>query len=679
MPPEQSSQRLSEAKAFLDFSYFIEQEGESKIFPDFSCFLKQEGKTTIHPDFSCFAKNEEENTSLTLSLKDSSCLATKNSQISDYNDMQNLDRRSSYFLPPGVNAFQNQVNDGAIRYQGIPPHELVFDPHSEKAFFCFGSDGLDKYVGKEARADGHILVLGGSGSGKTTGIALPTLQTWKGPIFTFDFKGDLTAWAKEMGRAPKVLYLLDGWENDFFFDPYDLLRKGGENHVIENAREIAEALIPSYSENEQETFWIYAARGLLSAAIVYYFRLGLDFIETMLLIKRQSTDELVQTIRGDELAIMCLLGDLLGSKEETAGISTEIHNHILDFVSSSIVINALSTSPAEHKGLITLEDLAHEDIFIQIDQSRVPQWNGLIRLILVQLIKTLERRPEKYAPEGQQIEPTLLLLDEFPQYGRIKELTSAMKVLRSKNVTFSLFCQSFADLEETYGKTTRETVIDNCSYLAILGAQDPQTSQSLSEMVGTHRGANSSISCNTDIYGRPQGFSMSYVEEERLIIRPEELKTLNQIILLNPYGHGFCRVEKNTQFQKDVPELIQKKEGKGLMKTSVENQLKEAQKKEKFLENRRKCEKKKEAERKTKCEAHRRFLIGERLTHYFPQLLDNCSEGQEADEVVLKQLDSILYVLSMDSAMLESLKMKAQEQELICESLVESNYSNTSQ
>lgn len=616
-----------------------------------------------YPDFSYFFEKEED-IAISISMQDSTAPPSAVGYPPGYVSAQSLGYTQHHRIPSEMAAFKDRVAIGEIQRRGVLPHELVFDPKEENSFFCFGEDILGKLVGRDSKDDGHILVLGGSGSGKTTGIALPTLATWKGPIFTFDFKGDLTAWSKDSGRDPEVLFLLEGWGNEFYLDPYDLLRKGGEGHVIENAREIAEALIPLYSENRKDTFWIYAARGLLSAAIAYYFRLGLDFIDTMLLIKKQNTCGLVETIRRDPLASMCLPGELLHSSEQTAGVSTDIHNYILDFVSNQAVLDALSASPAEHKQLITWEDLAHRDIFIRIDQSRVSQWSSLIRLMLVQLIKTLERRPEKFSPEGQQIEPTLLLLDEFPQYGQVKELTSAMKVLRSKNVTFSLFCQSFADLEETYGKATRETIVDNCSYLAVLGAQDPDTSKYLSEMIGTYKDVNSSISCNKDIYGQTQSFNTSLTEVERPVIRPEEFKTLDDIILLNPYEHGFCRVKKSTWFQKAPPEMENLKKGDNHMGISIENRLhqaEQAEKKAKFLEDQRKLAQKKEAEDKKKNEARKYFIIGEMVTRHFPRLLERCLEGPEAEKAALENLDSILYLLSIDRTMMETLQSKAHE------------------
>ena len=181
-----------------------------------------------------------------------------------------------------------------------------------------------------------------------------------------------------------------------------------------------------------------------------------------------------------------------------------------------------------------------------------------MRLILVQLIRTLERRPEKYEPAGRRIPPTLLMLDEFPQYGKIEVITSALKILRSKNVTISLFCQSLADLDETYGKDTRRTILDNCPYKAILSASDAETQRYFSDLVGTVKVPSKSVTANFDELGYPAGYSVSVNESREPIIHPHEFAALEDIVLLHPGPERFCRVKKETYFRKKLyPELIE--------------------------------------------------------------------------------------------------------------------------
>lgn len=436
----------------------------------------------------------------------------------------------------------------------IPPSMLF--PSRYTSFFLFGKTPTGESVGKDHGDDGHIAVFGGSGSGKTTGIAIPSLCTWKGTIFSFDFKGDLLRYALKRRNA-KILYFLRGRKNRYWLDPYYLLSEEGEDNLVQNARELAHAIIPLPREI-REPCWIMAARDILTGAIVYYFKQGIGFIDTMIEVKTTKITDLLEKFNDDKLAKICINPNLNLTPKTLAGISLELHIHITVFVTDPLIQDVLSPSEDGHKEQIRWEDLDTGDVFIRIDQSRIDQWGGVMRLILVQLIRTLERRPEKYEPAGRRIPPTLLMLDEFPQYGKIEVITSALKILRSKNVTISLFCQSLADLDETYGKDTRRTILDNCPYKAILGASDAETQHYFSDLVGTVKVPSKGVTANFDELGYPFGYSVSVNESREPIIHPHEFASLEDIVLLHPGPERFCRVEKETCFRKNLyPEPIE--------------------------------------------------------------------------------------------------------------------------
>lgn len=440
---------------------------------------------------------------------------------------------NEYYLQPGNN---------------IPP-SMVFSSRYT-SFFLFGKTEDGYAVGKDHEADGHIAVFGGSGSGKTTGIAIPSLCTWKGTIFSFDFKGDLLKYAIKR-RNVKILSFLRGHKNRYWYDPYFFLRQDGEDNLAQNACELANAIIPLPREI-REPCWVMAARNILAGAIVYYFRLGKEFIDTLIEVKTTKIEDLLKNFNNDQLAKSCIDPNLNLNPKTLAGVSMELHNHIFTFATDTLIQDILSPSEDGSKEQITWRNLDIGDIFIRMDQSKIEQWGSVIRLMLVQLVRTLERRPEKYEPAGKRIPPTLLLLDEFPQYGKIDVITSSLKILRSKNVTFTLFCQSLADLDETYGKITRCTILDNCSFKAILNASDAETQHYFSDLVGTVKVPKKGISENFDELGHPTGYSVTMNESREPIIHPHEFASLQDIVLLHPGPERFCRIEKETSFRKNL-------------------------------------------------------------------------------------------------------------------------------
>lgn len=56
--------------------------------------------------------------------------------------------------------------------------------------FLFGQLS-GKFITKKEDMDGHILIVGGAGSGKSSCIAIPSLLMWRERIFCIDIKGEL--------------------------------------------------------------------------------------------------------------------------------------------------------------------------------------------------------------------------------------------------------------------------------------------------------------------------------------------------------------------------------------------------------------------------------------------------------------------------------------------------------
>ena len=79
---------------------------------------------------------------------------------------------------------------------------LKVAPKKKASGVLFGKK-KGKIVYSPATAEGHIAVFGGSGSGKTSAVLVPTLKSWTGTAFVIDISGDI---CKNVPDMDKVIY-----------------------------------------------------------------------------------------------------------------------------------------------------------------------------------------------------------------------------------------------------------------------------------------------------------------------------------------------------------------------------------------------------------------------------------------------------------------------------------------
>jgi type IV secretion system protein VirD4 len=399
--------------------------------------------------------------------------------------------------------------------------------------FIFGKCLL-WYVGKKESVDGHVLVLGGSGSGKSTAIAIPSLISWRERAFVVDIKGEL--YAKTRHRRPNILPFNPLDENSYGYDPYYLLSKSA--NLTGDAREIAQALIVK-TPDIREPFWVDGAQNLFTGAILHYFLSGRSFVETVETIQDTMPKTLVNTIHSSKSKeVRRFVGQFLDMDIKTlSGIYAELCNRIMIFSTDPILKNCLSK-----KRIIRPTDLERDnDVYLILPEDKLEQWQGLVTLIVNQFLKHFERRDERANT------PILFLLDEFPRLGKV-EAVKGLATLRSKKVHICLIAQSLAQLDVIYGTSYRQVIADNCQYKAVLSATDAQTQEYFSRLVGTYD--RTKITTSKTFKEETQevkNTGISETLEEKRLIKPEEFATLRDIVLLTPYG--FCRVRKTACYR----------------------------------------------------------------------------------------------------------------------------------
>ena len=590
-----------------------------------------------------------------------------------------------------------QQMKAAINNGRIPP-SLILNQNKDSGF-CFGINSNHdptQYIGFLQGTEGNILVAGGNGSGKSIGIIKPTLATWTGAICVTDIKGELSRHYRKLyanGIAKRPYIIFNPFENAIAYDPFAWLRQDKAENLVSNIWEIVSAIIPNIP-NDHQPFWVETDQAILAAALHYYFKLGLNFSDTLIAIVSTNTTELLQKIiQSHDLISQMFLGQTANMNPETvANFDRGLRNKLMLFATDPYINNAFRVDQ-DGTDYFTWQDLNKYNIFLQIPEEKLEQWSGAINLMYTQLIRYLERRPDKYSLEGLDNIPTLLMMDEFARFGKLPLMTDAISTLRSRNVNICIVIQSLAQLDKIYGENDRRIILDNCQFQAILRANDAETQQYFSSLIGTQKGIQTSFGEAWDDDLNNVHYSRQISETLENIIPPHEFSSLNDVLLLTPFG--FCRISKiqasynqfDQPYTPDLPivnatvientDKLQRanvvdpscvyivtktpeKAPKKIRKIpTIEERIKAVKETIDKLERQKRITDRNNRQLQEKRRRQQCYLIGDLVSNYFPEVL--CLDSGEIDEtaISLRPLESFLLVLSEDKELMKQLRQKA--------------------
>lgn len=378
---------------------------------------------------------------------------------------------------------------------------------------------------KSEDTDGHILIIGGSGSGKTSSILLPSFPALRSTKFVIDVKGEIAAATAHLPGRRKIFNPMSA--ASFGYDPYYRLR--GSDNPMQEAKEIAQILIPE-PPNLKDPFWVRATQKLVTGFMLHYCNEGVSFADTMIEIVRRPIDLHVKdvlAVTGSTPAQYCLNG-FVRKPERLDDFYTELTNEIMLFATDERV-KALLCKPENISPLDLEEDC---DVFLCVPEDKIDQWRPLTNLIINQFFKHFERRPEKTA------KPITFIFEEAPRFGKYESVATGLNTLRSKNIIMCLIAQSLAQFDMIYGEAQRKTIFDNCTYQAILGARDADTQEYFSRLVGTREVTRQGQSTNyAPDKDEERGHTVSQHIIDQRIIQPHEFTTLKDVVLLSPWGY----------------------------------------------------------------------------------------------------------------------------------------------
>jgi type IV secretion system protein VirD4 len=145
-------------------------------------------------------------------------------------------------------------------------------------------------------------------------------------------------------------------------------------------------------------------------------------------------------------------------------------------------------------------------------------YNFIVALAFSQMFNLLcERADNKHG--GRLPNHVRVLWDEAANTGQVPQLEKLMAVIRSREISLTLFLQAQSQLKGLY-KDHAETIMGNCDSVIFLGGREHSTIKELSEMLGKE-----TISMQTE--SRTRGQSESYGQNMQRL--GKELMTIDEL------------------------------------------------------------------------------------------------------------------------------------------------------
>ncbi len=420
--------------------------------------------------------------------------------------------------------------------------------------------GNVRYRGGErlvrAQGDVHVLVFAPPGSGKTTAYVIPTAMDWRGGAIILDVKGEIAAaTAGHRRQNGSRILLLDPSRNEPTLARYNpLLSIRSYPHDVQDVSELAQLLVPD--SPAADPFWKQSARTLLEGVILHV--LYAEPEKTLAACYRYLTHP-DQPIEKQFQRMLETDHDPAGgfgwTKHPRVQTAARTFLDMPGQTRGGVVANAqASLSPYADpilEAATATSDFALEDLYkpgerpvtlyLVIDPNSLRRLADHIRIVISQIASALTRE----IPIAR--EPILLLLDEFPVFGRMAVIETAIAYFRGYGVQCYLVVQHVGQLLAAYGKN--ESISPNCSVHIAFAPADLETAQQLSKRAGNQtvryeRSSvnRSSVSTQEADSGRPLFMPdeiMRLPKGEALVLRTG---TLPLLVRPRPYFRDLHRV-----------------------------------------------------------------------------------------------------------------------------------------
>ena len=340
----------------------------------------------------------------------------------------------------------------------------------------------------------NVLVIGGSGSGKTRFFVKPNIMQMHSSYVVTDPKGTILVECGKMlqkgGYKIKSLNTIN-FKKSMHYNPFAYIRSEKDilklvNVIITNTK--------GDGEKSGEDFWVKAERLLYCALIGYIYYEAPEeeknFITLLDLINASEAREDDENFKSP----VDMLFDRLAEREPE-------HFAVKQYVKfkqaagktlKSILISCgARLAPFDIKELrdlmeydeLELDTLGDEKtaLFVIISDTD-DTFNFVVAIMYSQLFNLLcDKADNEYG--GRLPVHVRCLLDEFSNIGQIPKFEKLISTIRSREISACIILQAQSQLKAIY-KDNADTIIGNCDTTLFLGGKEKSTLKELSETLG---------------------------------------------------------------------------------------------------------------------------------------------------------------------------------------------------
>ena len=446
-------------------------------------------------------------------------------------------RLAVYFKAKNAKKFRHGMEYGSARWgnaKDIEPYmDSVFENNilltQTERLMMSGRPKQPKYARNK-----NILVIGGSGSGKTRFFVKPNLMQMHSSYVVTDPKGTVLIECGKMlkkgGYKIKVLNTIN-FAKSMHYNPFAYLRS--EKDILKLVNTI---IVNTKGEGQQsgEDFWVKAEKLYYTALIAYiWYEAPEEEQNFAMLIDMIDASEAREDDENFKNAVD-LLFDELEEKDPNHFAVRQYKKYKLAAgkTAKSILISCgARLAPfdiKELRDLMEYDDLELDTLgekktalFVIISDTDAT-FNFVVSIMYSQLFNLLcDKADDVY--NGRLPVHVRMLLDEFANIGQIPQFEKLIATIRSREISASIILQSKSQLKAIY-KDNADTIEGNCDTTLFLGGKEKTTLKELAEVLGKE---TIDLYNTSDTRGTSQSYGLNYQKTGKELMSQDEIAVMD--------------------------------------------------------------------------------------------------------------------------------------------------------